>query len=157
MELTRFLDENYALICERYRGEARQANSKPALASLLDVNVCEWLCMMQPRHDSVCWLTENFPNYINGRWAKDCGGYTCSVYAGYEGEITLVDTVTAVIGCDARLVVPDNAFVRVFASGGTLRVARFGKDAHLVVEATGGTDVVYDEWMEVETKKLDIL
>lgn len=162
MTLTSFLDDNNALVCERYREEARQANSKPALASMLDVNVCEWLCQMQPRHGSAMWLTEYFANFINGRWAKDCGGYTCAVYAGYTGEIELKDTVTAIIGCKgAKLSVPENAFVRVFASDSDLWVTDMGENAKLVVEWNGDTKLLLPEnkgWGDrVKTKELKTL
>lgn len=162
MTLTSFLDDNNALVCERYREEARQANSKPALASMLDVNVCEWLCQMQPGHDSAKWLTEYFANFINGRWAKDCGGYTCAVYAGYTGEIELKDTVTAIIGCKgAKLSVPENAFVRVFASDSDLWVVDMGKDSKLIVEHNGETKLFLGNNITsentVETKELKTL
>ena len=159
MSVTSFLDQNSALVCERYREEARQAGSKPALASMLDVNVCEWLCMMQPNHDSCRWLTEHLANYINGRWAKDCGGYTCSVYAGYDGEIELRDTVTAIIGCNAKVKVPDNAFVKVFASDSRITLKDFGKNARLSVESNGTTEVLSPEnkTYNVERKELKTL
>lgn len=163
MSVTSFLDQNSALVCERYREEARQANSKPALASMLDVNVCEWLCKMQPNHDSAAWLTTYFANFINGKWAKDCGGYTCAVYAGYEGEIELKDTVTAIIGCnEVRLIIPDNAFVRVFCSESKLIVKSRGKNAKIVIEATAGakaygvtneTDTLGKEFITVKELK----
>ena len=163
MSVTSFLDQNSALVCERYREEARQASSKPALASMLDVNVCEWLCMMQPNHDSCRWLTEHMANYLNGRWAKDCGGYTCSVYAGYEGEIELRDTVTALVGCGrVRMIVPDNTILKVCCSGGDFGVKEMGKNSRLICYMTydaDNTGFIYPvEYKErIEVKKLDTL
>lgn len=163
MPITSFLDDNNAEICERYREEARQANSKPALASMLDINVCEWLCMMQPNHNSAAWLTEYFANFINGKWAKDCKGYTCSVYADYDGYVTLNDTVTAFVGCGwVRMTVPDNTILRVICSGGDFGVKEMGDNSKLVCYMTydgDNTGLMYaPEYSDrIEVKELKTL
>ena len=130
------------MVCDDYAALVAKAGSKAALAALLDVNVCEWLCMMEPRHGASEWLREHFAGYANGRFVSHRDGYTCSLWTGFLGDIALETTVTAVVGCPrVRLLVPDRAVMRVFASGGRVECA-LGEGATLVVDATEGTEVV---------------
>lgn len=144
MSFTSFLEDNKTLVCGRYSEGLAGAKSKKALADMLDVNVLEWLCMMQPRHGSAEWLSENFSNFTNGKFVKECGGYSVEVWCRYDGEISLRADVTALVGCGSvKVRVPDNAVMRVFCSGGIVYVS-LGENASLHVDASDGTEVVLE-------------
>lgn len=144
--LASFLASNSPLICERYSGDVSKASSKAALAALLDINVCEWLCKMEPRHKSSEWLKRYFGCFVNGHYVNQCDGYTCEVYVGYEGEIELKADVTALVGCGTvRVRVPDWSVKRVIVSGGTLDV-NLGDHSHIHVDYVEGTNVIGDQY-----------
>lgn len=142
MALTGFLQDNRDLVCGRYSEAVFRARSKKALADLLDVNVCEWLCRMHAQ-GSREWLEECFGPFLNGAFTKDCGGYDCSVHVAGDGRIRLASNVTAVLGGDMTVEVPDNAVMRVFCACSSLRVV-LGERSSLVVHAVEGVQVAGD-------------
>ena len=148
MKLTEFFQSHRDEICEKYLKPIGEAKSKKDLADLMDINVCEWLCQMNAKHGGIGrWLTDNFGNFINGRFITDTNGYTTVIYVKmnhFEKEFPLASTVTAFIDCDVKLLVRKNEVRRIVCSNCHIN-ALVEENAELLIVHDGHCEITVDK------------
>ena len=147
MRLNDFFELYRDEICEKYIKPIGMASSKKDLADLLDINACEWLCQINAKHGGVGeWVSENFGNFINGRFSNANDGYDTSLYCGFKSAMPMVlrTTVTGFIDCDADIKLQKYEIRRIVCSKSVVRVS-FDEDSHLLVEKDNDTKIVFDE------------
>lgn len=143
MRFNEFLDKHKDHICERYFEPVVKAKSKKELADLMDINVCDWLAKTDVECGDVGeMVSENFGNYINGKFVNQNEGYTTSIHCGQNDEYIVADSdIMLFIDCDVELVVRKYMVNRIFCSRSKIRV-RLDERAKLVVDKYGGLNDV---------------
>lgn len=126
-------------LCKEYTDKWDECKDKKDLINtVLDSNGVEFLC------DGVQFkwgltskfIKENFADFINGNYlCKNPKGYSTELFCKYQGEINVRSTIVVVIDSTVTLIVPPNAFVKVYAVGrsqfhirnkGMLRLITYG-------------------------------
>lgn len=107
-------------LCEEYTKKWNGAVSKRELMDVaLDAKGADFIADSHAGGWglSADFLKREFGDYINGKYVSDASGYTSELYAGYEGEVTQIATLTLMIDCKGRFVVPEGRACEVYLSG----------------------------------------
>lgn len=146
MKIQDFFNGHREEICEQYLKPIGEAKSKKDLADLLDINACEWLCQMNEKHGGVGeWVSENFGNFINGRFSNANDGYDTSLYCGFKSAMPMVlrTTVTGFIDSEVDIKLQKYEIRRIVCSKSKVRVT-FEEESHLLVVKDNETEMVFD-------------
>lgn len=95
-------------------------NKKDLIDMALDANGVEFMA------DSIAfdwglskeYLMKEFSDFINGKYQRNKGGYKSRMYVGYEGDITIDSTITLLVGCKGKVVVPCSMVASIYVCGG---------------------------------------
>ena len=108
-------------LCGQYKtmwDECR--NKKDLIGMALDANGVEFMA------DSIEfgwglskeYLIKEFGDFVNGKYQRNKGGYKSRMYVGYEGDITIDSTITLLVGCKGRVIVPCSMVGNIYICGG---------------------------------------
>lgn len=151
-----FLDKIMRIgVCERYRGRLEACKSKYDVASMLDVNFCEWLASRNLENGLSSWVSDSFGGFVNGRFERDAGGYSVSVWCPNGEPVELRTSVTCILGdgsTDVEVVVPEHSVRRVFVSGCRVSVS-IPNGSVLYVDTDGSGSVDAKEGVRVKTMR----
>lgn len=151
-----FLDEILQMgVCDRYKGRLEACKSKYGVASMLDVNFCEWLASRNIENGLCQWVSENFGSFINGRFNRQSGGYSVSVWCPGGEPIELETAITCILGnggTDVEVIVPEHSVRRVFVSGCRVSV-NIPSGSVLYVDTDGSGSVESKEGVKVKTMR----
>lgn len=95
-------------------------NKKDLMNMALDANGVEFMA------DSIAfgwglskeYLMKEFGDFINGKYQRNKGGYKSRMYVGYEGDITIDSTITLLVGCKGKVIVPCSMVGNIYICGG---------------------------------------
>lgn len=124
-------------LCDEYRTMWDNANDIEKLMDMaMDVNGAEFLAASS----NTAWgLTTAFikgkvPAFINGNHIhRNRKGYTSEMYAGYEGDITARTALIILIGCKAKVYVPEGHWTQIFVDKDSINASQVECDGHCTV------------------------
>lgn len=129
-------------------------NKKDLIDMALDANGVEFMA------DSIAfgwglskeYLMKEFGDFINGKYQRNKGGYKSRMYVGYEGDITIDSTITLLVGCKGKVIVPCSMVGNIYICGGCdIDVKNDG--VVYLYEYAGNNNVHKDENVEITQHK----
>ena len=64
------------------------------------------------------YLIKEFGDFINGKYQRNRGGYKSRMYVGYEEDITIDSTITLLVGCKGKVIIPYGIINNIYICGG---------------------------------------
>lgn len=129
-------------------------NKKDLIDMALDANGVEFMA------DSIAfgwglskeYLMKEFGDFINGKYQRNKGGYKSRMYVGYEEDITIDSTITLLVGCKGKVIVPCSMVGNIYICGGCdIDVKNDG--VVYLYEYAGNNNVHKDENVEITQHK----
>lgn len=107
-------------LCGEYTAKWDKAQSKRDLADIgLDINGMRFVSATSAKNTwglSPKYITENFSDFINGKYIRKKDGYTSEVYVQYHGDITVRSTAIMIIQCDCEVFIPRNHIAEIYVT-----------------------------------------
>ena len=109
-------------ICDEYRVRWSKCHNRKSIMDMaLSVRAVDYVCnSIAKGWASLCEedIKRDFGRFINGNYARDCGGYLSEMYCGYSGEIVYRKTILTLIFCkDVKIIVPKGHIVQIYVVG----------------------------------------
>ena len=108
-------------LCGQYKSMWDACRSKKDLIDMaLDANGVEFMA------DSIEfgwglskeYLMKEFGDFVNGKYQRNKGGYKSRMYVGYKEDITIDSTITLLVGCKGKVIVPCGMVGNIYICGG---------------------------------------
>lgn len=64
------------------------------------------------------YLMKEFGDFVNGKYQRNKGGYKSRMYVGYEEDITIDSTITLLVGCKGKIIIPCSMVASIYVCGG---------------------------------------
>lgn len=144
-------------LCTSYKDKWDKANDKEAL--MVMATDAKGMDMMADSCSNGWGLTSeyisnNFSDYINGKWRREKDGYTSEMYVLHKEDVIIRSTLTLFIDSECTVSVPKDVIAEIYLSGksnvnisceGHCYVIRYGKDCYFTSEGSG---VVHEKFID---------